>query len=94
MHHNTTFESGETLDLFEQKATCQEETILSFFSSRPHQEFTPDEVQQRVLPNAPITSVRRAISDLTKLGALEKTENKRQSIYGRPAHTWKLNNSI
>ena len=51
--------------------------------------FTPSAIRRMVLPDAPLTSVRRAMTNLTKDGLLEKTELKAEGIYGRPEHFWK-----
>lgn len=42
----------------------------------------------------PLTSVRRAISDLTKDEILVKDTDEKKMVmglYGKPEHTWKLN---
>ena len=40
--------------------------------------------------NCPITSVRRAMTNLTKAGLLEKTGDKVLGEYGVMVNTWKL----
>ena len=37
-----------------------------------------------------LTSVRRSITNLTKVGRLKKTGVKKTSIYGRPEYVWEL----
>ena len=39
---------------------------------------------------APLTSIRRAIHDLTDKGLLFKTDRKRHGLYGRPEYIWSL----
>lgn len=56
----------------ENQALTQEEKIMAFFKDRPGS-YMPGEIQEMVLPEAPITSVRRAITVLTKKGLLEKS---------------------
>ncbi len=94
--YNTTGETGRTLDLFAHKATDQETEILAYFVRYRHHHagFTPSEVWTGLYRGlsglVPLTSVRRAISNLTARGALLKTERKRLSGYGRPEHVWTL----
>ena len=40
--------------------------------------------------NTPITSIRRAISDLAKEGYLLKTDKKVMGNWGRLTYTWRL----
>jgi hypothetical protein len=71
----------------------QEKAIERFFKAHPNEEFTPFEVQERVFPhNVPITSVRRAMTDLTSEGVLIKTEHVKSGIYGKNNLLWRLNN--
>ena len=39
----------------------------------------------------PLTSVRRAITNLSSDGELVKTNDKVTGIYGKPEHLWRLN---
>lgn len=97
-HFNTTHESGDRLREFEQKAKSQEIEILRLFKreakKRKVPEFTPSNVHNRIWfnqdKNYPITSVRRALTNLTKLGFLEKTTKKKMGPYGRPEYVWRL----
>jgi hypothetical protein len=91
--YNTTGETGRTLDPFAHKATDQETEVLAYFVRYRHHHagFTPSEVWRAIYGElTPLTSVRRAISNLTARGALLKTERKRLSGYGRPEHVWTL----
>jgi len=73
----------------EKKAVNQNERILKLFRGSPHKDFTPAEIHLLLGQQCPITSVRRAISDLCKAGDLIKTENKRVGLYGELNCTWK-----
>ena len=75
----------------EKKAIHQGEKILAFFKEHPHMDFTPAEVWLKFGQQCPLTSIRRAISDLTKAGDLVKTENKRKGLFNEVNYTWKLN---
>lgn len=90
MNHyfNTNNEEGEELDKSEEHAKTQEEKILEFLDSHSGS-YTPDEIHRLVLPNAVLTSVRRALTNLTTKGKLEKTSEMREGNYGKKVHTWK-----
>lgn len=75
----------------EKKAINQSEKILALFKESPHCDFTPSEVYLKFGQQYPLTSIRRAISDLTKVGELVKTENKRKGLFNEVNYTWKLN---
>ena len=89
--YNTIHASGAQLELFEQEAKTQETAVLDFFRANPFQDFTPCEVQTIMNTAAPITSIRRAITNLTKQGRLYKTGNMRPGQYGKPNYTWRYN---
>jgi hypothetical protein len=89
--YNTTNEAGRTLEEFESIAGKQEREILSFFKLHWHREMSPSYVWQTLYgpAGAPLTSVRRAISNLTTKGHLEQTNNRQLGIFGRPEKLWK-----
>lgn len=89
-HFNTTRETGARLAEYERKAETQEEIILAWFESRPRAYYTPSFVWRQVLPNRPIQSVRRAITNLTDAGKLVKTDLKDTGLWGRPEYCWRL----
>ena len=86
--YNTTKEPNKSE--LDQMAQSQEEKILDWFIEHPHIEATPFNIQQWCLPSSPITSVRRAMSDLTRDGNLEKTDRKAMEKYGMRNYQWKL----
>lgn len=86
MYYNTTNESAEQLNMFKGKATKQENEILQLFKRDIL--LSPSDVQKE-FKNYPLTSVRRAITNLTITGLLEKTTDKRPGIYGRNECVWK-----
>lgn len=93
-YHNTTDSRGRQLEEYEAKAITQDQRVLRFFQSNPNATFTPSEVLNyafsHLLPRPPVTSVRRAMSNLTAPGKLEKTTEQRIGPYGRPEYTWRL----
>lgn len=88
-HQTQTGLSDEQVASFTVQAARQEELILAYFKTNPG-EYSPEKIQGKVLPTAPITSVRRAITNLTEAGLLKKTGNKETGRYGRPVGTWML----
>ena len=90
-YHNTTRERGRALRQFEEKARSQDSRILRFFQTYLFGEFTPEEVRKHTSLDCPLTSVRRSMTNLTKVGRLIKTGRQEESSYGRPAYCWRLN---
>lgn len=90
--YNTIDLKGQELRKANAKALTQEELIHKVFKSNPKESFTPAEIHKAIGEiSCPLTSVRRAISNLTKDGKLIQTEEQRQGIYGKKNYCWKLN---
>ena len=87
-YHNTC--GLEDTREYEAKAQTQEQVIHKWFLDMFGCEWTPSEVQKHFLPNAPLTSVRRALTNLTAAGVLVKTDKQRTGPYGRPEGVWRL----
>ena len=90
MFHNTIELTGRDLQSAQTKARSQSEIILDYFQRFDDVWLTPFQVQKRTLPNAPITSVRRSMTDLTKAGKLRKTGIMAKEKYGALNHKWRL----
>ena len=88
-YHNTTHSTGPDLIRYEAKAISQEDLIMNWFEAVGGRR-TPSEIQSRLLPLAPITSVRRALTNLTNASKLVKTTEQRQGPFGRPEYCWRL----
>jgi len=88
-YHDTVIESVALADQYEHKAKHQDEIVLKLFQQHPTASFTPYEVWLRLGQQWPITSVRRAITNLTG-EFLEVTEEKRLGGYGRNNNVWRL----
>ena len=87
-YYNTNREDGDQLRASITKAMSQEERITEFFAGRVGA-YSPDEVHQQVFGGTvPITSVRRAMTNLTMMGVLVKTEKMVAGRYGKQVHTW------
>lgn len=94
-YYNTTHETGPTLASYMATAAAQERKILRFMCQYHYKSFAPSEVwREAFYMQSPITSVRRAMTNLTQAGALVKLDQKRRGYYGRPEHLWKLHESI
>ena len=90
MYYNTNEESGETLQNSRVRSETQGGIIHKYFRDNPNAELTPFEIKATLGMRAPITSIRRAITDLTKEGKLEKTSTLKSGSYGKKCHCWKL----
>ena len=91
-YYNTPGTSGQELAKRERKAKSQEELILDWFERLPGMCYAPSEVQKRLgLMAVPITSIRRAMTNLTKRRRLRKTAQQVTGPYQHAEHTWTLN---
>jgi hypothetical protein len=72
------------------RVASQNDRILGMFLNHPRTDFTPFAVHYHFGQQWPITSVRRALTQLTEAGYLVKTDTLRPGIYGEMNHTWKL----
>ena len=93
MYYNTNDETGETLQSSRNTATNQENMILAIFETYPNEGLTPFDIEDFAHDQEvswPITSIRRAITDLTNAGKLTKTNTMKLGRYGKNVHTWKL----
>lgn len=73
-------------------ALNQEQRILRFFIQQGRTySGSPSAVAERVFDNSvPLTSVRRAMTNLTARGDLDKTAATVQGAYGKPEHLWTI----
>lgn len=92
MYYNTTNLSGESLVNSKDSAMKQEERIHEFFKCNANREMSPFDVEEALYSNTmvPITSIRRAITNLTTDQKLVKTNTQRTGPYGKPSYCWKL----
>jgi len=86
--YNTTHEQGQKLEDLNQKASGQQERILQYFKENRQHSFTPHQINE-VFPEYPITSIRRAMSNLTQQERLIKTDRKVMGKYGADNYCWK-----
>jgi hypothetical protein len=86
-HFNTTKESGNQLSLLNEIAINQEDKILELMTV--YKRLSPSDVW-KYHQNYPITSIRRAMTNLSTKGKLVKTDEKKIGIYGRNEFIWQL----
>jgi hypothetical protein len=79
-------------DLVKARAGCksQQGEILEFFKRNPAAAMTPSHCHNYLYQNTrtPLTSTRRAISNLTAAGKLRKTKLMRAGLYGKKEYCW------
>ena len=99
--YNTNKEYGEQLAKSKRIALTQEEVIMSLFNTYRNiygriihmspsyiQGIWINGVDRKKYP--PITSIRRAMTNLTTKGMLIKTDKMTEGEYGKPEHCWRL----
>ena len=93
-YYETVNLSSKQLDEQIKKATSQEAKVVKLFESI-NQPMTASQVWQKLDPlqRTPITSWRRAITNLTKLNVLQKTTQTATGPYGMPEHYYKLSSN-
>lgn len=89
-HFDTTHEPAAELEAYRQTCGRQQRLVLDWFRAHPGELRTPFEIRELVLPEAPVTSVRRAMTNLTSAKLLEKTDTKKVERYGRRNYCWRL----
>ncbi len=93
MYYNTAKTTGDKLKKHKEKNNKQDSLILELFKLNPKLELSPFEVQTALrrfnVLKAPITSIRRAITDLTNDNMLVKTKTRKLGPYGRDSFCWK-----
>jgi Fe2+ or Zn2+ uptake regulation protein len=87
MYYNTTNNPGKELKENQVKAQTQTEIVMDYFD-RHTEGLSPTDVLTITNNKWPITSIRRAISDLTSDGRLKKTDRKKYGNYGRMEYVW------
>lgn len=94
VYHNTTNLTGNTLKECIRDALRQEDKVMQYFNR--HTKATPSDVHGGLVKegiinwNTPITSIRRAITNLMKDGRLKKTDEMKPGIFTKPEHFYIL----
>ena len=87
--YNTVNEDFNELAKSQAKAKTQEEKIINCFKHY-EKSLSPSMVLSITRLNCPITSIRRAMTNLSNDGKLEKTKNFVIGNYGKKEHLWCL----
>ena len=87
--YNTIHEKGEILKASHKKARTQEELIHSYFITYG-EPLSPSMVLDQLRLNCPITSIRRAMTNLTQDSKIIKTDKYVKGKYGKREHLWRL----
>jgi len=88
--HNSVGYQEPELSAFKMKALTQDKAVLAFFRKHDGINFNASEVWRYMkLPNVPITSIRRSITNLTKADCLVESGNMRMGNYGRKTKCWR-----
>jgi hypothetical protein len=88
-YHNTNKETGDILAASEEKAKSQEEIIYDYMNDKFLYEFTAEDINEILLPHVPLTSCRRALTNLMNEGKIIKTNNTKLGKYGKQIFTYK-----
>jgi len=89
-YYNTNSLEFEELAKRDCLALTQEEKILELFQ-KTKDDFTPFEVHKLIFTNkTPITSIRRAMTNLTHDNKLIKTDIQRRGDFGNLCYAWRL----
>ena len=94
--YNTIGLTGQALKSAWARTTSQKDIILGYFLLHPEASLGPSTLLEKLVKcskikdNTPITSIRRAMTDLTEEGYLVKTDSKQPGMYGMDEHTWVL----
>jgi hypothetical protein len=89
-YYNTNKLVGEELKKSNSKAKSQEEEILRIFKNKIKLSASETWIIYNNQGNTPITSIRRAISNLCNNGQLIKTDDTKKGIYGKKEHIYKI----
>ena len=87
--YQTIDQTGSALKESNKKTRKQEDLIYSLFQKR-NRPLSPSMVLSQSGLNCPITSIRRAMTDLTNLGKIVKTDRQIKGLYGKAEHLWEL----
>lgn len=87
-YYNTTSIKGDDLKTSQNKAVSQENKIFDLFTKQVW--MSPSDAYYEFDAMFPITSIRRAFSNLTKEGKVYKTDQMQLGLYGKPEHLWKV----
>jgi hypothetical protein len=88
--YNTTNERGAELARAVAATAKQDELVLALFRKHAPVALSPSQAHRALATRAPLTSIRRAITNLTDANLLERTDVKVRGPYGRREHKWRV----
>jgi hypothetical protein len=89
-HYNTTLLKGVELKRCIAKAEDQNDDILRYFKANPNILFSACDIYKAMGERYLLTSVRRAITTLYNNVLLEKTNQQKIGMYGKPVFLYTL----
>lgn len=92
-HYHDTGTAGDQVIEYEGKAAQQDEAVLTILKLYYPESLSPTEVHAIYIKtgrDCPVTSIRRALTNLTKEGLALKTDVMKDGQYGRKEHTWRF----
>ncbi|MDZ7658048.1 hypothetical protein [Fodinibius sp.] len=88
--HKTDHYTQEQLEELQEKADGQEKDLARYFWKHPFGRFSPSQLHRNCeFIDWPLTSTRRALTNLTNDDILVKTEYTVEGKYGRDEHQWR-----
>ena len=90
MYYNTNKEVGSTLENSKLNTNTQEKAILKIFVDNNRLSASETWNIYDKKENTPITSIRRAITNLCNESKLIKTEDTTNGLYGKKEHIYQL----
>lgn len=89
--HNTEFFTAEERESLTINAQKQENRVLEFLEARSDKSFGASKIWLHTKQgNEPITSIRRALTNLEKKGLVQKLSETVKGMFGKSEHTWKI----
>jgi hypothetical protein len=88
-YYNTNNEPRPERQVSEKKALNQQQIVLNIYQQYQGRRLGPSDILH-YFPGVPITSIRRAITNLTSAGLLEKTDKFSFGNYNKVEHLWQL----
>ena len=89
-HYHDTTDVGAELPRLEARARTQDQAVAALFRRYAPLSLSPSQAHKALCTRAPLTSIRRAITNLTRDGVLVKTDQKSTGPYGNVECRWVL----
>jgi len=87
--YNTISLDGEELERAKENCKSQEERLqLLIDLNQPVTPLEAHELYEKHFPKVPITSIRRALHNLTSMNLFQKMDKLIDERYGKPNHKW------